>query len=64
MIRCSSCRELGAATSWIAIGPKWTRLVRVFRDGEETGSPLLEGVGSEIWSDISRLASDSVLVLR
>jgi len=65
ILRCSSCQEIGPATSWIAVGPEWTGTVRVFRDGEQTGAPLLEGVGSDIWREIRRLASDgTTLVLR
>jgi hypothetical protein len=65
ILRCSSCREIGPATSWVVVGPKWTGTVRVFRDSEQTGAPLLEGVGSDIWREIRRLAADgTTLVLR
>ena len=65
MLRCSACKEIGPATSWIAIGPAWSETVKVFKDGETTGLPLLEGLGSDIWREIGRLASDgTTLVLR
>ena len=63
--RCAACQTHGAATSWIAVGPKWNEAVRVFRDGDETGTPLLEGIGSQIWQEIRRLAADgTTLILR
>jgi hypothetical protein len=65
ILRCRSCRSSGPATSWIAVGPRWSGSVRVFRDGDETGSPILEGVGSDLWREIGRLAADgTALVLR
>jgi hypothetical protein len=65
VLRCSSCGECGPATSWIAVGPTWSGMVRVFRDGDQAALPLLEGVGSDIWREIHQLAADGVtLVLR
>lgn len=65
MLRCSACGEIGLATSWIAVGPGWSEIVKVFKDGETAALPLLEGTGHEIWKEIRRLASDgTTLVLR
>lgn len=65
ILRCRTCRTLGATTSWVTIGSKWNGVVKVFRNGEEAGVPILEGVGREIWQQIGRLASDgTLLVLR
>ena len=65
LLRCSSCHALGPATSWIALGPKWVRPLKVFKDGELSGLPLLEGLGSDIWREISDLAADgTTLILR
>jgi hypothetical protein len=65
ILRCGSCHALGPVTSWIAIGPKWTDTVKVFRDGDHTNQPVLAGVGTDIWREISRLAADgTTLILR
>jgi len=65
ILRCGSCHAPGPVTSWIAIGPKWTDTVRVFRDGDQTSQPLLAGIGADIWREISRLAADgTTLILR
>lgn len=65
IIRCSNCHNDLAATSWIAAGPRLEGVLRVFRDGQETGEPLIEGAASEIWREIGSLAEDvTTLILR
>ena len=63
ILRCTACQTLGPATSWISVGPKWSGVVRVFRDGDETEPPLLHGIGSEIWQQIRQLAADGTTLL-
>lgn len=61
------CRHCGGEihTSWMAIGPKWKHPVVVFEFGNESVDPLIEGIGSEIWKEIEKLASNGkTLVLR
>jgi transcription initiation factor TFIIIB Brf1 subunit/transcription initiation factor TFIIB len=57
VVVCKSC-AWSAATSWMAIGPKWNGHIKVFSQGDEKGEPLIEGTGSEIWKDVRRHASD------
>jgi len=62
-VRCEKCKS-GVATSWCAVAPKWTGMVRVFREGEMKKAVLV-GECSEIWQEISRLAADgTVLILQ
>ena len=64
-LRCLTCHANVVATSWMAVGPQWSSVVRVYRDGHDAEGPVLEGVGSELWQRILKLASDgSTLVLR
>ena len=65
VLRCSSCHAIGPATSWMAVGPMWNEPVKVFRDGELSSPPLLEGLGSDLWREIRKLAADgTTLILR
>jgi hypothetical protein len=64
-LRCAACGANVVATSWMAVGPIWSGVVRVYRDGREAEGPLLEGIGSELWQQIEKLASGgNTLVLR
>jgi hypothetical protein len=63
LLRCRSCREIDVATSWIAIGKEWNWFVRVFRDGELHGDPLLEGIGSELIDEIEELSADGTTLI-
>jgi len=63
LLRCQSCREIDVATSWMAIGPEWDSYVRVFRDGNLHGEPLLEAIGGELVEDIEQLAADGTILL-
>ena len=63
LLRCRSCREIDVATSWMAIGEKWNSFVRVFRDGDLDGNPLLEGSGSELVDEIEELAADGTTLI-
>jgi hypothetical protein len=49
----------------MAVGPKWNQAVRVYRDGNTDGEPVLQGIGSAVWERIAALASDgTTLVLK
>jgi len=43
----------------------WSSPVVVYRESDEAAGPLLQGVGSEIWEEIQKLADNGlILVLR
>ena len=60
-LRCTECRGIGVATSWIAVGPSITERISIFREGESLA--LLEGNGPDIWQDVSKLASDGTILI-
>jgi hypothetical protein len=41
----------------------WSHPVKVFRDNDHSGIPLLEGVGSSIWREIDSIAIDGTTLL-
>jgi hypothetical protein len=64
-LRCAVCHANIVATSWMAVGPEWKDIVRVFRDGQEAAGPIMVGPGNELWERIQKLANDgTTLVLR
>lgn len=63
ILRCGKCGLGTVATSWRSVGPQWNSRVLVHRDGES--SPILEGIGADIWRHIAALTADgTTLVLR
>ena len=65
ILRCTSCREFGPASSWLSVGPRLSGTVNAFRDGEEDLPPLAQGLAVDVWQRIRDLASDgTAIVLR
>ncbi|MDB5323039.1 MAG: hypothetical protein JWN40_4670 [Phycisphaerales bacterium] len=63
-VRCAACKSGIVATSWEPVLAVWHSRVRVYRDGELAGEPVLEGVASALHDSILELAvGGAVLVL-
>ena len=64
-IRCADCQCGIMATTWEPLFAGWKARVRLYRDGDESGTPVLEGVAGELQEQILKLTSGGrALILR
>lgn len=63
-IRCAVCKQHTMTTSWGAVGPRWNSYLSAFEEGSDEQKPVVEGIGSEIYRKIGRIAATGrVLIL-